>query len=175
MQLALLETGKEGVSLNKLNNALPDDIRILSLEKASDNFNPQLNIQSKIYQYFFTDRDDLPAQYQEMIYSHYERLDMEYIQENSKKYLGVHDFSAFAVKRSEEASGEREIFKSEINTVNFPGVDFPVYCFEVEGSGFLKYMIRNMIGKLLAESCGRKNYTKAPASALHLKEINYKE
>jgi tRNA pseudouridine38-40 synthase len=75
-------------------------------------------------------------------------------------FEGEHDFSAFAasderdaLRRSRGHSKVRRIFQSSASREG----DLLVY--RVKGSGFLKHMVRNMVGVLL--EAGKGNFTRA--------------
>ena len=101
-------------------------------------------------------------------------------------FEGEHDFSAFAASDEKDALGHskiRRIFSSRLERAG----DRLVY--EVRGSGFLKHMVRNMVGVLLevgkgnvdlagvAErlrpDCGILPGPSAPARGLFLVGVEY--
>jgi tRNA pseudouridine38-40 synthase len=64
--------------------------------------------------------------------------------------IGTHDFKAFEGSGSPRAHTERTVYKSEIYK---DGKDFLV--FEVEADGFLRFMVRNIMGTLIAVGLGK--------------------
>ena len=78
--------------------------------------------------------------------------------ECARQFEGEHDFSAFAAADDRDAEGRskvRTIYSSMLEA----GPDRLVY--RVRGSGFLKHMVRNLVGTLI--EAGRGNLPATPA------------
>jgi tRNA pseudouridine38-40 synthase len=76
-------------------------------------------------------------------------------------FEGEHDFSAFAAADDRDAEGHskvRTIFASELK------VEGDRMLFRVRGSGFLKHMVRNLVGALL--EIGKRNLNRTELSAM---------
>lgn len=67
------------------------------------------------------------------------------------RFAGVHDFQSFRARDCSAKTTERTIRKSELIRVDRENV-----IFSVEGNGFLKQMIRIMVGTLVEIGSGRK-------------------
>jgi tRNA pseudouridine38-40 synthase len=65
---------------------------------------------------------------------------------------GAHDFVAFQSAGGRTRTTTREIFSSRIDSQ--PG--HPLITYEVCGSGFLKYMVRTIVGSLVEVGRGRQ-------------------
>ena len=111
-------------------------------------------------------------------------LDVEPMKQCCNQVTGIHDFKSFESTGSPKVSTIREIF-----FFNIENLDQNIIVFKICGSGFLKYMVRNLIGTIVLAGSGKisvedfikiiesKDRSKAgvtaPAQGLFLKNVNY--
>ncbi len=134
--------------LRAMNSLLPKDIRIKSVEEVEENFNARYHAKSKTYVYrVYTGLVVSPFIWR-WVYHIPFQLNMEKIQEAIKYFIGKNDFKNFA-SRSSSPSTIRTIYKSEIET------EGDEIRFIFEGSGFLRYQVRNMVGLLIEIGKGK--------------------
>lgn len=134
---------------SKLNQSLPDDIKITRCERTYRHYRVVYFAKSKQYIYLFKNID-------QGIVSNYftniqEKLDIEKMNEATKSFIGVHDFTNFSYKPAKNADKVREIFRCEIveNQSYIQGEELEdCYALVIEGSGFLKQMVRIIMGSL---------------------------
>lgn len=172
-------------SLHKgFNCLLPDDIVIKEFEEVDLDFHSQYNAKKKTYHYKIINQH-LPIAIRRQYAWHLRKnLNMEAMQEAANYLIGSHDFKSFENVGSPRTHTTRCITKACVFREN------PNYIiFEVEANGFLKYMVRNIVGTLvdvgfekipptgfknILESLDRKNAGQtAPPHGLYLKEVNY--
>ncbi len=125
------------------NSLLPHDIVIKNVAEVPDDFHAQRSAVRKIYRYTILNREYPSAlQYDQCCFIQYP-LDVEAMSQ-AKVYLeGKHDFSAFRASNCEARNPVREIYKIDISKKgDFITLDF-------DGNGFLKYMVRNIVGTLI--------------------------
>lgn len=189
-QVALLKS-KDALDVEtflwQLNQHLPNAIRILSLDATDSDFNPQINLQSKEYHYYFSSKT-IAAHSGAFVFEVNSELDIEKMQKASHLLLGLHDFSKFTTDKIAHGNTKREIFHCEIKEEKISFQSDSVLVFKIEGSGFLKYMVRNLFGHILKIGLGElelpefegiingvkdTRVKKAPAKGLHLVRINY--
>ncbi|MGE0206927.1 MAG: tRNA pseudouridine(38-40) synthase TruA [Candidatus Babeliales bacterium] len=124
------------------NNALPENISLLSLHKVHANFQPRKNVNYKTYWYHvFTERP-LPffARYG---YYHYQSLDIEKLKKALAIFVGKHDFRAFTCD-------ERKVTVRTIDSITLEYVaEIKAYRIIVKGRSFLRHMIRRIVGACL--------------------------
>lgn len=112
------------------------------------------------------------------------KLDILSMNQCCKAIIGVFDFKSFENSGSPRSSTTREIFICQINRL-----DHQRLIFKICANGFLKYMVRNLIGtillvglnkltheqfmKILHENDRTKAGTTAPPHGLFLKQVNY--
>lgn len=134
--------------IRALNVNLPEDIRVIAAEKSDEAFMPTVHAISKEYQYRFTFERGYTAFQNDLIANHPFELDIVKMREACKVLVGKHDFCNFFTEGTEVSSTVREILECEIFIVQqgewnmLPGH----YVFRVVGTGFLKQMVRLLVG-----------------------------
>jgi tRNA pseudouridine38-40 synthase len=139
-----------------INRLLPRDIRVIEVDEATLDFHPRYHAKAKTYEYRIHRTEICPPFEHRYVYHYPYPLDEERIVESAPVFEGEHDFSAFAASDDKDEMGRsqvRRIFYSRARRV----ADVLVY--RVRGSGFLKHMVRNIVGVLL--EAGKGNLTRA--------------
>jgi tRNA pseudouridine38-40 synthase len=129
-----------------MNRLLPRDIRILDAALAAENFHPRYDAVAKTYEYRILRAEICPPFERRYVYHHPYPLDEQRMSEAASLLEGEHDFSAFAASDERDELGLskiRTIFCSRLHRAD----DRLIY--RVRGSGFLKHMVRNIVGVLL--------------------------
>jgi len=134
-----------------MNRQLPRDIRILSAEETTENFHPRFDATAKTYEYRILRAPICSPFERRYVHHHPYPLNEEKIVELAKSLEGEHDFTSFAAADDTDNLGRskvRQIFSSQA----FREGDLLIY--RVRGSGFLKHMVRNIVGVLLEAGKG---------------------
>jgi tRNA pseudouridine38-40 synthase len=129
-----------------MNRLLPRDIRVLAAAEAPDDFHPRYGAVAKTYEYRILRTEICPPFERRYVHHHPYPLDEGRILEFARLLEGEQDFSAFAASDERDELGlskVRRIFSS----VACRQGDRLIY--RVRGSGFLKHMVRNIVGVLL--------------------------
>ena len=143
-----------------MNRLLPRDIRVLETEHAPDGFHPRYDACAKTYEYRLLRAEVCPPFDRRYVYHYPFPLDEVRMMQTARLLEGEHDFSAFAAADPTDDLGRskvRRIFSSCLVRQE----DRLVY--RVRGTGFLKHMVRNIIGVLL--EAGKGNVTEAGMQA----------
>ncbi len=179
------ETNVDPFNIKKgVNSLIKQPIVIRDCSVVDDSFHAQYNAVSKEYHYHILNRED-PSAVDRLYKWHIRKpLDVEQMIQCCNEVAGTHDFKSFESTGSPRSSTIREIFffNIEIQKEN-------KLVFKICGSGFLKYMVRNLIGTIvlaglrkisvedfikIIESKDRSNAgATAPAHGLFLKKVNY--
>ncbi|MCH9631043.1 MAG: tRNA pseudouridine synthase A [Chlamydiia bacterium] len=161
-QVAHFETEKEleiEKTLFSLNGLLPHEIRILKLEKVTNDFHARFSAKKKTYHYHLH-LEKFQTPFKRGISLHVKRpLDIDLLKLACKKFEGTHNFRAFANeagKGSAKASPVKTIYS--LNAVKEEGG----YRLEFTGSGFLYKMVRNITGALIECASGKLHIEKIP-------------
>jgi tRNA pseudouridine38-40 synthase len=127
--------------LNALNGNLPPDIRITKVETVSMDFHSRKSARSKIYQYrIFNAADITPFQIRYVLF-HPKPLDLQKMKEAASLFVREDDFTAFSSNRLRHPV--KKVIRSEIEQQEKEII------YTVEAEGFLKYMVRTMVGALI--------------------------
>jgi tRNA pseudouridine38-40 synthase len=129
-----------------VNRLLPRDIRVLSVQEAAPDFHPRFQAKRKTYEYRIFRGEICSPFERRYVYHHPYPLAMEEMIAAAPLLEGEHDFTAFAASddRDElELSKARTIFCSRL------ALEGDRLIYRVTGSGFLKHMVRNIVGVLL--------------------------
>ena len=169
-----------------MNRLLPASIRVLTADEAAPDFHPRFQAVAKTYEYRIVRAEVCPPFEWRYVHHHPYPLNVDRIEACAPVFEGEHDFTAFAAADDRDAEGRtkvRTIFSSRLEAL--PGR----LIYRVRGSGFLKHMVRNMVGSLL--EAGRGNLDEAavrgflqpgcelhggptaPAKGLHLIAVEY--
>jgi tRNA pseudouridine38-40 synthase len=143
-----------------INRLLPSDVRVLDLEEAAADFHPRYQAVAKTYEYRILRSEMCSPFERRYVYHHPFSLDEARMIELAAGLEGDHDFTAFAAADGRDELGYskvRRVFSSRLERVN----DCLIY--RVRGSGFLKHMVRNIVGVLL--EAGKGNVTRADLDA----------
>lgn len=144
---------------------LPDDIRVLSIESVPVDYKLMSSVYSKTYNYLFlpSTRKVHPMASRWVVPVPHE-LNFERLNKGAELYIGKHDFINYRVVGTETKSTVRTIFRSEV--LKLDEIDLPLpfipkgtlaYC--IEGNGFLKQMVRLIVGAITAYGAGKIEYT----------------
>jgi tRNA pseudouridine38-40 synthase len=160
-----------------MNRLLPASVRVLRVEEAPAGFHPRFDAVAKTYRYTVFRNEVCPPIEWRHVYHHPYPLDEEAMKTAARVYEGEHDFSAFAAAdhRDEPTSKVRTVFGSVVERQG----DKLIYT--VRGNGFLKHMVRNIVGTLLEAGRGNidprrlpvKSGRTAPAKGLTMVSVEY--
>jgi len=134
-----------------MNSLLADDIRILHCKPSTKTFNPNKDSKSKEYHYSFcTNTIHNPMLNDSVAHITSEKpLDIALMQEACKLFVGEHDFYSFAKRDTSMHSTMRTIVSCAlVQQPTMFGTEF--YSIKIIGEGFLRYMVRYMVGALFA-------------------------
>ena len=127
----------------KLNQILPEDIRVLNVEEVPAEFHARYSAVGKTYS-FYVDTKEKPDVFRRKYYYHFPwELDLRKMRKAAKYLEGSCDFSAFTDDKIEEKDKVRNIRSIHIEETN------GMVHFEYQGNGFLQHMVRIMTGTLL--------------------------
>jgi len=126
-----------------LNRSLPSAIHIRSVEEVDSEFNARFSVKSKLYRYLFHEVDEFSPFLERFFCQQLGKLDLKRMQIGATKFVGEHDFSAFTKSPARLESTVRRILATKV------GRKKKIIFFDVEGTGFLHNMVRNMAKALL--------------------------
>ena len=165
------------------------DVRATKVEEVDDDFHARFSAKGKTYVYRIINAAVMSPFW--VRYAHHEStpLDIRKMNEASRYFLGEHDWTAFSAAQSDSKSRVRTI--EEMSVISHWDVRAGASMLEItiSGNGFLRYMVRSIVGTLLEVGRGEKDSdtiqtaivegdrnlvgATAPANGLTLKEVHY--
>src|SRR5271165_3558986 len=169
-----------------INRLLPPAIRVLDAVETSADFHPRFDAIAKTYQYTMH-RAPICSPFEWRYVHHYPYpLDEAAMTAAAGLFEGEHDFTAFAASDNRDEEGKSRV-RTIFNSTMARSADRLIYT--VRGSGFLKHMVRNIVGTLIetgrgnldsasiaalfSANAGRKAGPTAPAKGLMLQSVEY--
>ena len=140
-----------GALVHGTNHRLPEDVRVLSAAEAADGFHARYSASGKEYRYRMIAAEvlsPLDAPYALRIEP---ELDRAAMRAAAAEFVGRHDFSAFALAGGAHRSPVRTVTVAELLE------NGEALTVRIEGDGFLRGMVRSMVGTLLDVGRGRRS------------------
>lgn len=142
--------------IKALNARLPEEIQVFKASETPQEFHALLSAEHKHYAYYIHNHELPPVFRRNFCWWQRFPLNEEYLNESCFHLLGTHDFSSFqntgtAVPSTIRSLSRAEWVRTSPNTLEF----------HIEGSGFLKQMVRNIVG-----TCVNNAFIDAPSSEM---------
>ncbi len=167
-----------------LNSLLPQDIAIKRVEEMVENFHARRDAKSKVYEYRILNRNLRSVFHHAYAWHIPQKLNLKEMKEATQYLVGEHDFSSFRSVGTPTRTTNRKVIRAEWKK-DREGL----LRFEIEANGFLKQMVRTIVGTLVEVGKGKMSANEfkrvieskdrkkagptAPAHGLFLKEVNY--
>ena len=166
-----------------LSGVLPGDVAVMAADEVPADFDPRRWATGKRYRYLISRRPGRAPLLRRTHWEVFSALDVEAMQSASTALLGTHDFTSFRAADCEAPHPRRTLRELDVQTFG------DILRIEVEGTAFLKHMVRNIVGSLvevgrgrrapawIAEVLAARDRTRAgptaPAHGLTLVEVTY--
>lgn len=175
----------QGIHLVKaLRALLPASIVVLNSKVVPRQFHSLLSAKAKTYRYVISTKPTSPVFMERFCHWYPHRFEMDKLNDLAEVLRGSHDFKSFQSVGTPVPTTTRTIYRA-----HWKKVSAHLYHFEVTGNGFLKQMVRNIVGTQLfymqkglgpdalrnliaAKDRTQAAYT-APAKGLHLVKVYY--
>jgi tRNA pseudouridine38-40 synthase len=137
-----------------LNTRLPQAVRVLEAVVVPNGFHARFDARRKSYRYRIANGSVLsPFERAYAWHVPAPTLDVEAMASAAVALEGHHDFKAFQGTGGETHGTEREVHSVRVTCA--PGAD-RIIVFDLSGSGFLRHMVRNIVGTLVEVGRGRR-------------------
>lgn len=169
---------------HSLNKMLPDSIYIKNIMNVSSDFHARFNVIKKEYIYKINVGEFNPMD-NDYIYQYCDKLDVDLMKLATKYFIGEHNFKSYTKGCEEKETYIRNIFDVKIEENN------NIIHISFIGNGFMRYMVRNMVGSLIEVGSKKIEPTKikeiiededrtssgicAPACGLYLANVYYED
>lgn len=167
--------------IRALNSRLPFDIRVTEIQRMNPEFHARKSALSKVYSYRIFNSPYITPFVVRYVYHWRTPLQIQAMKKASQMFVRKADFSPFS--SNQRLYPVRRVLRSVIRKKG------PEIIYTVEAEGFLRYMVRTMVGTLLEIGKGKispdiieeifrsknrsPNSPTAPAHGLCLMRINY--
>jgi tRNA pseudouridine38-40 synthase len=154
------------------------------VEEVDEGFHARKQSKSKTYEYRILNRNIRSTFHRGYAWHIPQTLNIREMKKATRGLVGEHDFSSFQSVGSPKRTAVRKVIRAE-----WRGSRDGFLCFEIEANGFLKQMVRAIVGtlvevgrskitseqfqKILDSRDRRKAGPTAPAHGLFLKEVKY--
>jgi len=135
---------------NGLNSLLNRDIVIRDCQQTGENFHARYDAKSKRYRYRILNAPIPSAIHRRYAWFIRKKLDTDAMRAAVSHIMGKHDFAAFEGAGSPRAHTIRSVLNA-----NFTESDHGHLHFEIEADGFLRFMVRNIVGTLTDVGLGK--------------------
>jgi tRNA pseudouridine38-40 synthase len=152
--------------MRALNARLPDSVRVLASEETLETFHPRFGARAKRYRYRIWNGPVVNPFERRYAWHIWEPLDVEAMDAAAQLIEGRHDFAAFNASGSAVKSTTRQIFVSRIADGGlrigfapesaFRDPHSAILAYDVVGAGFLRHMVRTIVGTLVEIGRGRQ-------------------
>jgi tRNA pseudouridine38-40 synthase len=145
-----------GTVLRALNALTPRDLAVRSVDSVPDDFDPRRSARRREYVYRIWNRR-MPSPFWRRYSWHVARpLTVEKMHAAAAFLVGEHDFTSFRAAGCDAASPVRRITRSDVERRD----EMVVYA--IEGTAFLRHMVRNIIGTLVEVGWGQREVEEIP-------------
>lgn len=138
--------------LKGMNALLPDDIYIKNIDLVEDEFHARFNAIGKEYIYIIN-MGEYSTIERNYVYQYCKRLDVVSMERGLKYLEGTHNFKSF-VKADDEIVDYVRTISQALITRDSKDINKIIITFV--GTGFLRYMVRNMVGLLIEIGEGKR-------------------
>lgn len=165
-----------------LNKKLNGEIYIKDVCVVDNDFHARYFVKKKIYSYYINTLEFDPIR-KDYCYQYCDKLNISKMKKTSKYLIGEHDFRSFCKEEKDKENCVRKIYK--VNITNDNGI----IKITLVGNGFLRKMVRNIVGELIEVGKGKKdinhikelinskgelhNKKSVPACGLYLEDVMY--
>jgi tRNA pseudouridine38-40 synthase len=141
------------------NMHLPPAVRVLAAEEVGPEFHARFRATAKTYRYRIWNGDVLsPFERPFAWHVPWPMLDLPAMAGAAARLVGTHDFAAFQGTGSDTETTVRTIFSSSIAGCDERARE-PLIRYEVRADGFLRHMVRAIVGTLVEVGRGREPAT----------------
>jgi tRNA pseudouridine38-40 synthase len=126
-----------------LNAQLPPDVRVLSIAEVEGDFHARFSARAKTYQYRIRNAPIADPFERAYVWHLPETLDRAAMGRAAATLVGTHDFTAFQSTGSQTGGTTRTITRSLWHDTD------DLLAYEITGDGFLRHMVRAIVGTLV--------------------------
>lgn len=140
-----------------INGNLWRDIRIMNVERAPDDFHARFSATGKTYVYRILNAPVMSPFWRRFAHHESRPLDLSRMITASRTILGEHDWSAFSSAKADGDNRIRTVTDLTIESHWDARAQAVMLEFRISANGFLRYMVRSIVGTLIEVGRGEKD------------------
>jgi len=172
-----------------INGNLRSDVRVIEVEEVDEDFHARFSAKGKTYLYRVMNAPVVSPFWARYAHHDARPLDVSKMNEIARFFLGEHDWTAFSNANSDSENKVRTIHGFDIESKWDARSKAQMIEFRISGNGFLRYMVRSIVGTMLEVGRGERDPdtvqaailssdrelagVTAPANGLTLLEVQY--
>ena len=141
-----------------INGNLWRDIRIMKAEKTPDEFHARFSAKKKTYIYRVVNGPVMSPFWRRFAHHEQRPLDVGRMNETARLFLGEHDWTAFSSAKADGESRVRNVLDFTVESRWNDQAQGAMIEFRISASGFLRYMVRSIVGTMLEVGRGEKDF-----------------
>lgn len=172
-----------------INGNLRSDVRVLEVEEVDDDFHARFSAKGKTYLYRVLNAPVISPFWARYAHHDTRPLDVAKMNQKARFFLGEHDWTAFSNANSDSENKIRTVHSFDVESSWDRRANAAIIEFKISGNGFLRYMVRSIVGTMLEVGRGDRDPDSiqaaivsgdrnlagitAPANGLTLLEVQY--
>jgi tRNA pseudouridine38-40 synthase len=132
---------------------LPDDVRIIWVQEAIDDFHARYSAMARFYRYIILNRPMKSALLRQQATWCYAPLDATIMHQAAQTLIGHHDFSSFRAKGCQSKTPQRMMYFIHVYRKQEQVI------IDLSANAFLHHMVRNIAGVLMEIGSGKQPAT----------------
>ncbi|MGD9562008.1 MAG: tRNA pseudouridine(38-40) synthase TruA [Pyrinomonadaceae bacterium] len=140
-----------------INGNLWRDIRIMTVERADEDFHARFSARGKTYAYRIVNAPVMSPFWRRFALHDTRPLDIGRMNMAARLLLGEHDWTAFSSALSESENKVRNVTESSVDSFWDRRANTNVVEFRITANGFLRYMVRSLLGTLIEVGRGERD------------------
>ena len=133
-----------------INANLPDDVRVIWVQEAVDDFHARYSAIARFYRYTILNRPTKSALQRDRVTWFHPPLDADRMHQAAQALVGSHDFSSFRALKCQSLSPMRLMYFIDVYRQGEQVI------MDISANAFLHHMVRNIAGVLMAIGSGEQ-------------------
>lgn len=142
---------------NAINGNLWRDIRMMKAETAPDNFHARFSAKKKTYLYRVVNAPVMSPFWRRYAHHEWRPLDIAKMNDAARLFVGEHDWTAFSSAQADGENRVREVVDFTVESSWDQRANGAMIEFRITANGFLRYMVRSIVGTMLEVGRGEKD------------------
>lgn len=141
-----------------INGNLSKDVRVLEVDEVSEEFHSRFSAKGKTYLYRVINAPVISPFWVRHAAHEARGVDLVRMNEAARLFLGEHDWTAFSAAQSDTEDRVRTITEFSVSERTEERASSRMVEFRITGNGFLRYMVRSIVGTLMELGRGERDF-----------------